>query len=556
MFAILLLGFAQQPLDLLPSPSLALAVWEEPGATVRAARDGEVALRVRASGVVEELQRRPGFGMAALAWSAISAPVGGDAASFTDALLGRGVAAALIARPGAEPGLLVVARMGDPEAGAECLRQLARLAQLSIEPLEGESWEIPLGEAFLARAGEWLIFASRADDIATVRTRLAAFSADGAVAASAPALPPGALILRARATGGEFTPSLWVWLDGALLRANGHAPLPEDLGASLLGGDLHECLRVAEWAGATLRVDGGGLRAEFFAPEPAELGTTHAPFRPDVPAVSLPKIGGAMMRGVIVRDFGGWYNARDQYASAAAVAASVEGDGNLRLLFGRDFGPEVLAWLEPHARLLAARNPDAAARALELELPAAALGLQLRPGAPQGLAHGFVNAYLAAVTFANFQAGAADEQQLLLDLEKTADGGMLYLARRPALADGAAAPLAHNAEPALFVGSAGEIWISSSIGLLREIVGAPIEVVSAEASWAELDLSAFGPLLTSARGAIVARRLLVNGGDLAAAERFADLVASAAGLFDGAKLRFGPLEGGCGARLEVFAHGE
>lgn len=554
MFAILLLGLVQQPLDLLPSPALALAVWEEPGATVRAARDGEVARRVRASGVVEELQRRPGFGMAVLAWSAISAPVGGDAAAFADALLGRGAAAALIAQPGAEPGLVVVARMGDPEAGAECLRQLARLAKLSIEPLESESWEIPLGEAFLARVGDWLIFASRTEDVAAVRARLAAFTAEGA--ASAPALPPGALMLRARATGSESTASLWVWLDGALLRADGYAPLPEDLGISLLGGDLHECLRVAEWAGATLRVDGGGLRAEFLAPEPPEFGTTHAPFRPDVPAVSLPKIGGAMMRGVIVRDFGGWYNARDQYASAAAVAASVEGDGNLRLLFGRDFGPEVLAWLEPQARLLAARNPDAAARALELELPAAALGLQLRPGAPPGLAQGFVNAFLAAVTFANFQAGAADEQQLLLDLEKTTNGGTLYLARRPALADGAAAPLAHNAEPALFVGAAGEIWISSSIGLLREIVAAPLEVVSAEASWVELDLASFGPLLARARGAIVARRLLVNGGDLAAAERFADLVASAAGLLDGAMLRFGPLSGGCGARLEVFAHGE
>ena len=554
MFAILLLGFAQQPLDLLPSPALALAVWEDPGATVRAALDGEVARRVLASGIVEELQRRPGYGMAALAWSAVSAPVGGDAAAFADALLGRGVAAALIARPDAEPGLLVVTRMGDPEAGADCLRQLARLAQISTIPLESELWEIPLGEAFLARVGDWLIFASRAEEIAGVRARLEAYAASGP--AALPALPPSAQALRGRATGGESAPSLWVWLDGALLRAGGHPPLPEDLGISLLGGDLHECLRVAEWAGATLRVDGRSLRAELLVPEPPELGSTHAPFRPDAPAVSLPKIGDAMMRGVIVRDFGGWYNARDQYASAAAVAASVEGDGNLRLLFGRDFGPEVLAWLEPHARLLAARNPDATARELGLELPAAALGLRLLPGAPAGLGQGFVNAFLAAVTFANFQAGAADERQLLLDLEKTPDGGTLYLARRPRLADGAIAPLSHNAEPALFVGADGEIWISSSIGLLREIVAAPRQVATSDASWVELDLSAFRPLLARAHDAIVARRLLVNGGDFAAAQRFADLVASAAGLLDGARVRFGPLEGGCGARLEVFAHGE
>lgn len=546
----LLLALAQQPHELLPPAPLAIAAWESPAVTVAAVVEGEVWKRVRESALWEELQRRPGFVMAQFAWLAIAAPVGSDPTRLASALAGGGVAASLIARDGADPGLLAVARMGDPDAGTECLLQLARLAKIPTAALAGTAWELPLGEAFLARDGDWLILATQADWIAATRARI---SAHASGTASAAALPAGAERLRERSRTGPSPGSLWLWLDGALLRADGYAALPQDLGLSLLGGDLHESLRVADWAGATLRLDGAGLAAEFVVPEPESLPETHAPFRPGVPAVSLPKIGGGMIRGVIVRDFGGWYNARDQYASAAAVAGSVEGDGNLRLLFGRDFGPEVLAWLEPHVRLLAARNPDAETRALELELPAAAIGLRLKPGAPEGLGHGFVNAFLAAVTFANFQSGAEDEKRLLLDLEQASDGGLLYVARRPTLAPGVSAPLAHNAEPALYVGASGEIWISSSIGLLRELLAAPVEVVASASSWAEMEIAALGPLIERAREAVVARRLLTNGGDFAAAERFADLVSAAVGLLDGVRLRFGPSDGYCSVRLEAFA---
>ena len=92
------------------------------------------------------------------------------------------------------------------------------------------------------------------------------------------------------------------------------------------------------------------------------------------------------------------------------MAGSVEGDGNFRVLFGRDFGPDVLAWLEPEMRVVVARNPDAAARPLELELPAIALGMQLRDEAPHDLGRAFTNAFLAAIAFVNFQSGVADEK--------------------------------------------------------------------------------------------------------------------------------------------------
>lgn len=553
MWSGLLLLVSQQPLELLPLDSLALAGWDRPDEGVRAIQQGELWRRVQASGLWDELQEQPGYPIAALAWGGISAPVGGDPARFARALAGGGLAAALLPREGSSPGLLVVARMGDPEAAQDCLTQLAALARIPARGMHGESWRLPAGELTFAREGEWLMAAS---DVAWIDAALARLSA--ASAAPAPAFPEGVAQLRARAAAAAAgaPAGLWIWARGELLRAGGYAPLPQDLGASLLGADLHEALRVAGWFGATLHLDGAGLRAEFLAPEPAELGDTHAPFRPGAPAVELPKLGGALMRGVIVRDFGAWYNARDRYASAAAVAGSIEGDGNLRLLFGRDFGPEVLAWLEPQARLIVAVNPDAAARALELELPAAAIGLRLRRDAPDGLRQGFANAFLAAVTFANLQSGSADEKQLLMDLEKTDDGSLAYLARRPALAAGAAAPLAHNAEPALWIGDDGDVWISSSIGLLREILAAPVETVRAEASWAEIDLDPLGALVTRARGAIVARRLLQNGGDFDAAGRFADLVEAATGLLDRAALRIGPVDGWCGVQFEVRADAE
>lgn len=553
MLCLALLVFAQQPLDLLPQPALALASWDAPAETVRSIRDGEIWKRVRDGGLWEELQRQPEFGMAMFAWSALGAPAGGDPERFAHALIGGGVAAALIARPDAEPGLLLVARMGDVETGEQCLLQIARLAKLPTRDLSNSSWDLPLGEVVLAREGEWLIFASSQDWVTQTRARLVAFTANRT---TANALPASVTTLRSRARSGDTPASLWVWVDGAVLRADGYAPLPEDLGASLFVGDLHEALRVGSWAGATLRLDGSGLRAEFLAPEPETLPKTHAPFRPGTQPVSLPQIGGGMMRGVIVRDFGTWYNARDLYASAAAVAGSVEGDGNLRLLFGRDFGPEVLAWMEPQVRLLAGRNPDGASRALELELPAAAIGLRMKPEAPDGLGQGFVNAFMAAITFTNFQVGSADEKQLLMDLHKNDDGSLLYYARRPALAEGAAAPLAHNAEPALYVGADGQIWISSSIGLLQEILAAPVELVRSEASWMEVEFSSMTQLLTRARSTVVAQRLLKNGGDYAAAEHFADLVDAAAQLLDGARLRLGPVDGYCAAQLEVFARAD
>jgi len=550
MLALLLTALTQQPLDLLPQPALALAAWDAPAETVRSVRDGELWKRMRTGGLWEALEAQPEFGMAMFAWSALSSSTDGDPARFADALIGGGVAAALIPRPEAEPGVVVVARMGDAEIGEECLLQIARLAKLPTKEMSGESWDLSLGEVILAREGAWLIFASQADWVAQARARLSGF-AEGTAATHA--LPVSVTTLRSRAHGGEKPASAWLWLDGAVLRTDGYAPLPVDLGASLLGADLHESLRVADWVGATLRVDGNGLRAEFLAPEPADLGETHAPFRPSAQPVSLPKIGGSMMRGVIVRDFGAWYNARDLYASAAAVAGSVEGDGNLRLLFGRDFGPEVLAWLEPQVRLLAGSNPDAATRVLELELPAGAIGLRMKSGAPDGLGQGFVNAFMAAITFTNFQSGSADEKQLLMDVQKTDDGSLLYVARRPALAEGARAPMAHNAEPALYVGASGEIWISSSIGLMKEILAAPVDVVRSEASWVELEMASLTDLIANARETVVAQRLLKNGGDYEAAEHFADLVNAAACFLDGAMLKLGPVDGYCAVQLEVFA---
>lgn len=555
----LALFLLQAPLlDLLPPEAAAVAVCEHPDAMLEALLEGELGSRVRAGGLWAAVQAQPAFAPAMLGWAALSMPVAGQPAEFARALAGGGFAVALMPgiAPGATPGaapappaFVFVARFGDAELAAEILEQAARLAKVPVASVQGEQWDLPLGAARLARRGDLLLFASTP---ALAEALTARVSAGAATAAH----PAGLDAVRDRSAARKDMAGIWAWARGDLLRVNGYAALPADLGASLLLGDLHEAVRVAPWAGASLQVNRHRLLAEFIVPEPAALATTHAPFRAPARPVALPRLEGTVLRGVLLRNLGGWYNARDLYASEAAVAGSVEGDGNFRVLFGRDFGPDVLAWLEPELRLVAARNPDAAGRPLELELPAAALGLQLRDGAPADLGRAFTNAFMAAITFINFQSGVADEKYLGLDLETLPDGGKLYFGRRPPLGSGVAAPLSHNAEPAMYLGAKGEIWLSSSIGLLKQILAAPADPVRSASSWAELSLPPLADLVARARGAIVAQRLLKNGGDLEAAQHFAALIESAARLADGGALRFGPADGYCSVTVELHAQPE
>jgi hypothetical protein len=532
-------------LDYLPPDALAVGACDRPAETIAAIAEGEIGRRIQAGGLWTAIQSRPGFLVALLGWTAVSAPVGGKPAEFARALAGGGVAAALVrgAEAGAEPDLLVVARIGNGEVTERILEQAARLAKIPAQSVSGDAWDLPVGEVRLLRRGDLLAFASTVPLAEQFAARFAQ---------PPPSMTRPGGIERLRARGA----SLWAWASGELLRADGYDPLPTELGASLLAADLHEALRVAAWAGGVLDLTNAGARAEFLIPEPADLATTHAPFRPAAREVNLPRVDGSMLRGVLLRDLGGWYNARDRYASAAAVASSVEGDGNFRVLFGRDFGPEVLAWLEPEVRVVAGFNPDATARALEVEFPAAATGFRLRTGAPADLPDGFVSAFLAAITFTNFQAGAADEKYLTLDVETLPDGGKIYAGKRRVLAAGLTAPQAFNVEPALYLGADGEIWLSSSIGLLHEILAAPAEPVRSTGSWVEFALPPAAELIGRARGAIVARRLLANGGDQQAANQFAALIEAGSRLLDGAALRLGAADGLCSVVLEVRAQPE
>lgn len=547
-FALFLL---QSPLlDLLPPEATAIAACEHPDAVLEALLDGELGRRVRSGGLWAAVQDQPGFAAAMLGWSALSMPTSGKPVALARALAGGGLAAAVMPA-GAEgaPGFVVLALLGDGDLAESILEQAARLAKVPVSSVQGEQWELPLGEARLMRRGELLLFASTPALAQSVTARMSGGSA-------ASVRPAGVDKIRARALAHADMTGIWAWSRGDLLRVNGYPALPADLGASLLAADLHEALRHAEWVGASLSLNRHRMLAEFLVPEPAGLATTHAPFRAAARPVLLPQLSGTILRGVLLRDLGAWYNARDLYASEAAVAGSVEGDGNFRVLFGRDFGPDVLAWLEPEMRVVVARNPDAGARPLELELPAIALGMQLRAAAPHDLGRAFTNAFLAAIAFVNFQSGVADEKYLGLDMEILANGSKIYVGRRPKLGPGVSAPLAHNAEPALYLGAGGEIWLSSSIEMLKEILAAPTEAVRSASSWAELRFPPLADLVARARGAIVAQQLLKNGGDTEAAQHFAALIETAARLVDGGELRFGPADGFCSVTMELHAQPE
>ncbi len=511
----------------LPAVVLAAEI-SQPRELAQALAEGELSRALRASPLWDALRLQKPYAGMAIGWALTLAPVRGELHQAVDALAGDGLL--VMAYPGAPAQELhwaVVAAGRDGDLAQSCLTTLLTFAGIGAAQLAGESWQVELGEVLLRRSGDRFLIGNHAERLDALATQDYA------------ALRDQALPLEMRQASKNR--GVRAWIDGALLRVNGYPELPDNAGASLLFGEIHEVLRTAAWLGVGFDFDGQRLRAEAFAPAADDLRTTHQPLLPDTHTVLLPQLETTLLRGVLARDLGGWWTARHLYMNERAVAGSLEGDGVFAQLFGRDLGSEVLAMLEAEVCVLVAPLPDGENADLAIEYPALAIGLRRRAAAPQDLGAAFQNAFLAAIALANFQTGMGADQ-LQLGMESIPSGTLVHAHYPPPAAE-LKRPLAHNLSPALLLTTQDFLWLSTSTGLLRQIAAAPSAAVTADGLWLEIDAPGVRGLFQRNRQALVANRVLEEGGDLEAAEKFVDLLDAAAALLTAARLSTGLGEG-------------
>jgi len=474
------------------------------------------------------VQELPGFPMAQMAWDTLLRPVDGELESFLNAFAGDGLTLVAARRGDGPIGYGLVASAQDADTAQECLQPLLNFAGIKNAQMRGEEWQLQLDQSGIARHGSCFALGGSPDSAFHLAEELAKDDPSRRAIASLIADHPGAAAV--------------YWLDSSLLQQGGESMLPKDAGASLFGAEWHEAFRTASWVGGQLQVGDGRLLLGLEVPAPADLRQTHAPFFPAVGSVRLPQLQGHMATMILPRDLGAWWTARDAYMSEQAVADTIEGDANLALLFARDPGSEIFAQLEPVMTLLVAELPAAETEGLAVEFPAAALGMKRRATADEDLGAAFANAFLGAVLFSNFSNGAMGAELLQVDVEALPQG-KLYTAiyRKPA--PGVTAPARHNLSPSLLLADDGEIWLSSSAGLLRELAAAPREEVGIDSISMEILAAPAVALLRRDREALVAQRLLEEGGDEQAASQFVDMVLQAAALLDGLSVQSGLHQG-------------
>lgn len=513
LFTLMLLApLPQGTQELAPAP-LVVEVFD-PGALGRSIQHGPLSTAFDESALKQSFEGDPRAQVIEIGIGLLLGPVHGEVGDFLEAIAGDGLQIGVVD----ETRWRLIARGRDGELAEDCLRPMLGFAGVRADQIAGESWEILFGELKFARQGNDFFMGPAGQDLQ--------------VGSAGFALPEGYQAARTAAEGADAL----LFLTGAALRANGYERYPDDLGASLLTADLHEVLRLAPWAATALHVQGGKFVFEAFAPCAAEVIQSHAPFFPDVDPAAMPVLANELMSGTMTRELGTWWTERDLYANEAAVAQSAEADGNFALLFGRDPGPEVFAHLEPTMQFMVAPLPEAEAKGLALEFPGAALGMRLREGAPEDLGTSFVNAYIAGVTFSNFDGGSSGSDPFLLGVEP-GENGTLYTARLRREAGASKLPVRANLSPSLWVGKNGEIWLSSSAGLAEAIADAPREPRPARGLAFRIHGGNAMAMLERNREAFVAQRALKEGGDIEAAKRFVDLVFAAAGSIESIEMR-------------------
>ncbi len=503
----------------LPAPLIAAEI-SAPQELVGQLLDSRFKHKLMESDLWSTLQSLPQYPMVEVGWQTFLSPALGDAKLFFSAIAGDGALFLMTAKsaPG-EFDLTVLLNGHDGELAQDCLAPLLGMAGIARNQIAEESWQVSLEALTLLRSEDRFAFGTNAALLKRyLDTPLAQLRKQS--------IPPDC-----RSAADRRGAQAFAWINGDLLRANGYPERPEDAVASYLLGDAHEVLRTAAWLGGSLRIESGHVMGELFAPANDKITESHAPFFPAPYQIPMPLIDSVVLHGIFTRDLGQWWTARHLYMQERAVVESVEGDGVMALLFGRDPGSEVFAWLQSDMRLIAATLPEAERAGLPIEYPTGAVGFRMKEDAPADLKDSFVNAFMAAITFANFEDGGMGKESLLMKVEEIEQGSLYSSSyRRPP--EGKPLSAAHNVSPSMLIAKDGAIWISSSLSLLKEIAVAPTESVIAHGMWLDLEMPQLLTIMERDRNILVANRLLEEGGDIAAANTFVDMMMSALAIFD------------------------
>jgi len=500
-----------------------------PVATMRELLHGPMQQSVVQSEIWALAKKRPEYAVAEGGWRFLLQPAGGDAELFVASFAGDGLF--LAAMPGVEGDAKqaadwVLLGFGhDGDLAQDCLMPPLQLQGIERAAFRGESWEIVLDEriSLLREGNRFLVGSNRAymkQLSTTPRADLDAWLQN-----------PSSLV-----TDNEITPDLRGWILGDALREDGFEEKPANAAASYLVGELHEALRTAPWLSMSFDIDGHSLQLEFTAPASEEMRSTHRPFFPTLGEIPMPLLDQLILEGVFTRELATWWAGRADYLTERGLNETIEGDGALKLLFGRDPAADVFLHLEPEIRWLLAPLDESTANNLSVEYAALAMGFRFKQDAPKDLEQAFANAFLSAITFANFDTGQSGQPTLEMNM-KMDERGKMYSAAYPKWPHESKKPERYNFSPSLLILPDGELWISSSLGLLEEIASAPVKLVSASGMWLEFQMQDLMQIVERDRAHFVANRMLEEGGDLEAAEQFVDLAFGLIRLIDSGSVR-------------------
>lgn len=503
---------------LVPADALAVAVLGDLAGSIDRVLHSQIWERLRAGPLGQRLEDASALQKLRVAQGVVLGATGLEWDAALSAVSGDGIVGVLLPghAEGAEPAAVLMLGMTDSAAFERGLRTFSVFLPKEARPPAGSSWRIPLGDSVLERRENLLLLADSRETLDRVRK-------------PASKGPQGLAAAVSRASGQDAL----VWATEALLNADGQLPAKLDnLGTSLLVGQWHAVLSEAAWISASLALSSDVAQLTVSAPADAEaLSASHGAFFPPAGEASLPQLDSPLAELVAQRDLGEWWNGRDAFLSERGMADSIEPDGNLSLLFQRDLGADILAWLEPELLFVVARCETEGGQP-EPVYPAAALGLVPKAGHPDDFRSAFVNAFFAVVSFTNFDNDGPSRPLLEPDLEDLPGGGRLYRARWRPWTGAGPAPARYNLSPSLLLAEDGRLWLSTAEPLLRRLAAAPSRQRAVDGWSLTVDLTEGAEMLLANHDALLAGQLLKSGGDFSAAQETVAAIEAAAALFD------------------------
>lgn len=506
----------------LPSETLVAAYAPDLGQTLEKLLESGAYHKFYSGPLFKELSARPEYVMGMTGVQGLLNSVDREPTELISALCGNGTVFGFW--PSVEDGELhavLAFASKDATVVQEALNHALAFASKGEVQVEGDHWQADLDEVHLERRDKVFL-------VGTSPAALKRFQKSDSSVSTTEEFQ--------RAVQHMEKKDAWAWMDGDLIRYEDNLPRkPEDVGASFIGAELHEALLHTPWIMGDLSITSASITFNTKLPTPSHLKETHAPFFPEPREVNIPQLTDSLGYMIFHRDMASWWNSRDLYMNENAVAESVETDGNFSLLFGRDFGPEVLHWLEPEMLFLSARRPYEGR--LEIEIPGFAFGMKIREGAPEDLENGFINAFMAAILFTNFDGTKEPDEVLLLDMQSHGDGSHTYLGKYREWNQDVPAPVEMNFAPAMWIHPNGEVWMASAVEILDEIRRAPRSQVQANGDFVEIAVKPGLKILDADKDALIAQRVLEEGGDMEEAEAFFIRLRSALDLYEAASIR-------------------